>query len=38
VNLFSGHSSITLLLVVNNAAQGILSSFFFKFAGNVELK
>jgi len=35
VNLFSGHSSITLLLVVNNAAQGILSSFFFKFADTI---
>jgi len=35
VSLLSGHSSVTLLLVVNNAAQGILSSFFFKFADTI---
>lgn len=32
-NLLEGHSRATMLLIVNNAAQGILSSFFFKYAG-----
>lgn len=35
VSLFRGHSTMTVLLVVNNAAQGILSSFFFKFADTI---
>ncbi|KAK9804388.1 hypothetical protein WJX72_010671 [[Myrmecia] bisecta] len=34
-SLFRGHSKITLLLVVNNALQGILSSFFFKYADTI---
>lgn len=33
--IFSGYSRITLLLVVNNAMQGILSSLFFKFADSI---
>ena len=33
--VFHGHSSLTMLLVANNAAQGILSSFFFKFADTI---
>ena len=28
--LFVGHNTITVLLIANNAIQGILSSFFFK--------
>jgi hypothetical protein len=28
--LLQGHNTVTMMLVVNNAAQGILSSFFFK--------
>jgi len=35
VSVFAGHSTITMLLVANNAAQGILSSFFFKFADTI---
>jgi len=35
LSLLSGHNSVTLMLVVNNAAQGILSSFFFKFADTI---
>lgn len=32
-DIFKGHSKATMFLVCNNAAQGILSSFFFKYAG-----
>ena len=32
-DILQGHSKATMLLIVNNAAQGILSSFFFKYAG-----
>ncbi|KAJ7560637.1 hypothetical protein O6H91_04G138000 [Diphasiastrum complanatum] len=31
-NLFEGHSRATAFLIVNNAAQGILSCFFLKYA------
>lgn len=34
LNILEGHSYATMLLICNNAAQGILSSFFFKYAGN----
>lgn len=34
-SIFSGFNSVTLALVVNNALQGILSSFFFKFADTI---
>ncbi|KAL3679356.1 hypothetical protein R1sor_022312 [Riccia sorocarpa] len=34
-NLLEGHSKATMLLIVNNAAQGILSSFFFKYADTI---
>ncbi|KAG1331306.1 hypothetical protein COCNU_02G012740 [Cocos nucifera] len=33
-DILQGHSKATMLLICNNAAQGILSSFFFKYAGN----
>ncbi|XRB06007.1 CMP-sialic acid transporter [Pycnococcus provasolii] len=33
--IFSGYSRVTLILVVNNAMQGILSSLFFKFADTI---
>jgi len=33
-NILRGHSRATMFLICNNAAQGILSSFFFKYAGN----
>jgi hypothetical protein len=33
--LFHGHSFVTMLLVVNNALQGIVSSFFFKYADTI---
>lgn len=33
LNILEGHSKTTMLLIFNNAAQGILSSFFFKYAG-----
>ncbi|KAK9822839.1 hypothetical protein WJX81_001408 [Elliptochloris bilobata] len=33
--VFRGHSRVTMLLVVNNALQGILSSFFFKYADTI---
>lgn len=33
MNLFKGLSHATALLIANNALQGILSSFFFKYAG-----
>ncbi|KDD76087.1 hypothetical protein H632_c362p2 [Helicosporidium sp. ATCC 50920] len=32
---FGGFSAVTVLLVVNNALQGILSSFFFKYADTI---
>lgn len=32
-DILEGHSKATMLLICNNAAQGILSSFFFKYAG-----
>jgi hypothetical protein len=32
-----GHSKATMCLIFNNAAQGILSSFFFKYAGKSPL-
>ncbi|KAI8014138.1 ATP-citrate synthase beta chain protein 1 [Camellia lanceoleosa] len=32
---FEGHSKATMLLIFNNAAQGILSSFFFKYADTI---
>ena len=32
-NILEGHSKATMFLICNNAAQGILSSFFFKYAG-----
>lgn len=34
-SLLQGYSSVTLLLVLNNAGQGILSSFFYKFADTI---
>ncbi|MCD7447172.1 hypothetical protein HAX54_025518 [Datura stramonium] len=34
-DIFQGHSKATMLLIVNNAAQGILSSFFFKYADTI---
>ncbi|KAF5828357.1 hypothetical protein DUNSADRAFT_17740 [Dunaliella salina] len=33
--IFAGQSSVTTLLIVNNAAQGILSSFFYKYADTI---
>ncbi|CAL5354766.1 unnamed protein product [Camellia sinensis] len=35
-DIFEGHSKATMLLIFNNAAQGILSSFFFKYAADAE--
>ncbi|KAK1400527.1 CMP-sialic acid transporter 3 [Heracleum sosnowskyi] len=35
LNIFEGHSKATMFLIVNNAAQGILSSFFFKYADTI---
>lgn len=35
-DILQGHSKATMLLIANNAAQGILSSFFFKYAGHTE--
>jgi hypothetical protein len=32
-DILEGHSRATMFLIANNAAQGILSSFFFKYAG-----
>lgn len=32
-DILEGHSKATMFLICNNAAQGILSSFFFKYAG-----
>ncbi|KAL0358464.1 UNVERIFIED_CONTAM: CMP-sialic acid transporter 4 [Sesamum angustifolium] len=34
-NILEGHSKATMLLICNNAAQGILSSFFFKYADTI---
>jgi len=34
LDILHGHSRATMLLICNNAAQGILSSFFFKYAGD----
>jgi hypothetical protein len=34
-DIFKGHSKATMILICNNAAQGILSSFFFKYAGSL---
>ena len=34
LDILHGHSKATMLLICNNAAQGILSSFFFKYAGD----
>ncbi|GAB2233301.1 hypothetical protein Droror1_Dr00002521 [Drosera rotundifolia] len=34
-DIFQGHSRATMLLIFNNAAQGILSSFFFKYADTI---
>ncbi|GAB4825599.1 CMP-sialic acid transporter 3 [Ancistrocladus abbreviatus] len=34
-DILHGHSRATMLLIVNNAAQGILSSFFFKYADTI---
>ncbi|KAK9141330.1 hypothetical protein Scep_011011 [Stephania cephalantha] len=35
LDILQGHSKATMLLIVNNAAQGILSSFFFKYADTI---
>jgi UDP-galactose transporter len=34
-NIFEGHSKATMFLIFNNAAQGILSSFFYKYADTI---
>ncbi|KAF3337910.1 hypothetical protein FCM35_KLT18497 [Carex littledalei] len=34
-DILKGHSRATLFLICNNAAQGILSSFFFKYADTI---
>ncbi|XP_058102351.1 CMP-sialic acid transporter 5-like [Magnolia sinica] len=34
-DILHGHSKATLFLICNNAAQGILSSFFFKYADTI---
>lgn len=34
-NILQGHSRATLFLICNNAAQGVLSSFFFKYADTI---
>ncbi|KAL3829226.1 hypothetical protein ACJIZ3_018028 [Penstemon smallii] len=34
-DILEGHSRATMLLICNNAAQGILSSFFFKYADTI---
>ncbi|KAG1327580.1 putative CMP-sialic acid transporter 5 [Cocos nucifera] len=34
-DILQGHSRATMLLICNNAAQGILSSFFFKYADTI---
>ncbi|KAF5741568.1 CMP-sialic acid transporter 2-like isoform X2 [Tripterygium wilfordii] len=35
LDILRGHSKATVLLICNNAAQGILSSFFFKYADTI---
>ncbi|XP_052482926.1 CMP-sialic acid transporter 2 isoform X3 [Gossypium raimondii] len=35
LDILQGHSKATVLLIYNNAAQGILSSFFFKYADTI---
>eukprot|EP00258_Populus_trichocarpa_P050918 XP_024466937.1 CMP-sialic acid transporter 3 isoform X2 [Populus trichocarpa] len=35
LDILHGHSKATMLLICNNAAQGILSSFFFKYADTI---
>ncbi|XP_047336272.1 CMP-sialic acid transporter 3-like [Impatiens glandulifera] len=35
LDLLKGHSKATMFLICNNAAQGILSSFFFKYADTI---
>ncbi|KAK9292281.1 hypothetical protein L1049_020245 [Liquidambar formosana] len=35
LDILQGHSKATMLLIFNNAAQGILSSFFFKYADTI---
>jgi hypothetical protein len=35
-HILEGHSKATMFLICNNAAQGILSSFFFKYAGTLQ--
>ncbi|CAN0858066.1 CMP-sialic acid transporter 3 [Linum grandiflorum] len=35
MDILHGHSKATMLLICNNAAQGILSSFFFKYADTI---
>ncbi|XP_022742146.1 CMP-sialic acid transporter 4-like isoform X5 [Durio zibethinus] len=35
LDILQGHSKATVLLICNNAAQGILSSFFFKYADTI---
>ncbi|KAJ6429351.1 hypothetical protein OIU84_020891 [Salix udensis] len=35
LDILHGHSRATMLLICNNAAQGILSSFFFKYADTI---
>lgn len=35
LNILEGHSKATMFLICNNAAQGILSSFFFKYADTI---
>ncbi|KAG0614854.1 hypothetical protein M758_6G209200 [Ceratodon purpureus] len=34
-NILEGHSKATMFLIINNAAQGILSSFFYKYADTI---
>ncbi|KAI3697041.1 hypothetical protein L6452_29755 [Arctium lappa] len=34
-DILQGHSKATMLLIINNAGQGILSSFFFKYADTI---
>ncbi|XP_047316103.1 CMP-sialic acid transporter 3-like [Impatiens glandulifera] len=35
LDIFKGHSKATMFLICNNAAQGILSSFFYKYADTI---
>ncbi|KAI3518619.1 hypothetical protein L1887_07424 [Cichorium endivia] len=34
-DILQGHSKATMFLIINNAAQGVLSSFFFKYADTI---